>query len=63
MEYADFAGTACYLQHMLTREHEIVLAVDRGCLFSQFRVLMRKYAGRLITSAFFISESTLHILI
>jgi hypothetical protein len=48
---------------MLTREHEIVLAVDRGCSFNQFRVLMRKYAEKLITSVLFISESTLHILI
>lgn len=43
----------CYLQHMRTREHEIVLAVDRGCSFNQFRVLMRKYAGKLITSVLF----------
>jgi hypothetical protein len=48
---------------MLTREHEIVLAVDRGCSFNQFRVLMRKYAGKLITSVLLISESTIHILI
>jgi hypothetical protein len=48
---------------MLTTEHEIVLAVDTGCSFNQFRVLMREVCRKANKFCFVISESTLHILI